>query len=180
VALSYLLFVITALIALFQLPAIQDLVLWNRHLIENGQLWRILTGNLTHTNSVHMLMNLTALWIVSFLFKPSTTSFALILGFVSLCVGTGLLFTPLGAYMGLSGSLHGIFAFYALLEALNGRKSSWLLVLGIIGKVGYEQFYGAAESTANLIAAEVAVDAHLIGCLAGFLLSLVCFFNSKR
>jgi len=42
-------------------------------------------------------------------------------------------------YVGLSGTLHGLFAFYALKEALGGRKSSWLLVIGVMLKVASEQ-----------------------------------------
>jgi len=124
-------------------------------------------------------MNITALWIISFLFKPTAKNLFWVFCFLSLSVGIGLLFSTLHSYVGLSGVLHGIFAFYALSEALGGRKSSWLLVVGIIAKVSYEQCYGASESTVQLIAAQVAIEAHLIGAFTGLLLALTVVTINK-
>ncbi len=83
-------------------------------------------------------------------------------------------------YVGLSGTLHGLFAYYALNEALNGRRSSWLLVLGVIGKVGWEQWFGASASTAELIGARIATEAHLAGLVGGLLLAAGHFFLRRK
>lgn len=97
--------------------------------------------------------------------SPSATSYAILLLIISLGVGTGLLFSSIPIYLGLSGSLHGLFAFYALSEALQGRKSSWLLLAGVVIKVIWEMTQGASVATAELIDARVAVEAHLTGVL---------------
>lgn len=82
-----------------------------------------------------------------------------------------LFLTDISTYAGLSGVLHGLFSFGALREALRGQRSSWLLVAGVLVKVGYEAIYGASEMTSRLIDAHVAVEAHAIGAISGLLLA---------
>ncbi|UGA55628.1 rhombosortase [Vibrio sp. VB16] len=173
--LSYFLILVTVISALFQLPYLQNLVVWHHELIQNGQWWRILSGNFTHTNTIHFSMNIAAMWVIAYLFKPSAKSLLGALLFLSTSVGLGLLFSTLHSYAGLSGVLHGLFAFYALSEALYGRKSSWLLVIGLIIKIVHEQLYGASISTAKLISAEVAIEAHLIGGVTGLSLAVMLY-----
>lgn len=124
-------------------------------------------------------MNIAAMWVIAYLFKPSVKSLLGVLLLLSTSVGLGLLFSTLHSYAGLSGVLHGLFAFYALSEALYGRKSSWLLVIGLIIKIAHEQLYGASASTAKLISAEVATEAHLIGGVTGFILTVVVYVLAK-
>jgi rhomboid family GlyGly-CTERM serine protease len=88
-------------------------------------------------------------------------------------VGVLNLTTNMTSYVGLSGVLHGIFAYYALQESLQGRKGSWLLVIGVLAKVGWEMTMGASQSTSELINARVAVESHLFGALTGLVLAFV-------
>ena len=179
--LPYFLVIVTALCVLFQLPDIQSTVIWNIDDIHQGHWWRILTGNFTHTNLIHLAMNVGALWIMAFLFRPTSCSLAGVLLTSGFTVGAFLLFSSnLYSYAGLSGILHGIFAYYSLNEALSGRRSSWLLVIGVIAKIGYEQFYGASAETARLIGAQVATEAHLFGGISGLLLAVVIHLRQKR
>ncbi|WP_413284031.1 rhombosortase [Vibrio sp. MA40-2] len=173
--LSYFVIVVTIICAIFQLPAIQSSVIWNSDLIHHGQWWRILSGNLTHTNVAHLIMNTLALWLLCYLFKPSYKKFSVILISLCLVVGMGLLMSTLQIYAGLSGVLHGIFVYFTLCEIINRRKSSWLLLAGIVIKIAYEQIYGASISTAELINARVAIEAHLIGTIAGTGLAMITF-----
>ncbi len=125
-------------------------------------------------------MNLAALWIISFVFKPTARQLLIPLLLISLAVGVMILASDMQSYVGLSGTLHGLFAYYALNEALNGRRSSWLLVLGVIGKVAWAQWFGASASTAELIGARVATEAHLAGLVGGLLLAAGhCFLQRK-
>ena len=117
-------------------------------------------------------MNLAGLWVVCYVFRPSWRSVVAVTLISATSIGFALLFTNLTYYLGLSGVLHALFAYWALQEALSGRNSSWLLVLGIIGKVARESFYGAPEATSQLIAAPVATQAHAIGLGVGLILAL--------
>jgi rhomboid family GlyGly-CTERM serine protease len=152
---------------LAQLPLIQSWLVWDKTAINSGQWWRILTGNFSHTNSVHLIMNLAALWILVWIFRPRPNHFVFLLIFISSIIGLCLLSSSLGWYLGLSGALHGLFSYWALNEALRGRRTSWALVVAVIAKVAWEGVYGASEVTAQMIDASVATEAHLIGTIAG-------------
>lgn len=156
-----------------QFEPLASQVNWHRLLILDGQWWRILTGNLTHTNFPHLAMNLAGLWVISFIFKPSATSLLLLLLVVSLSVGALNFLSSMTGYVGLSGALHGLFAYLALQETLQGRKSSAWLVAGVIAKVSWELAMGASASTSQLIAAPVAIESHLYGALSGLVLAFV-------
>nr|WP_237292953.1 rhombosortase [Vibrio anguillarum] len=163
-----------------QWPQLAALSAWNRPAIEAGQWWRILTGNFTHTNFTHLGMNLAGLWIIHFVFQPSSKKWLISLLATSLMVGVSLFLSRMQVYVGLSGALHGMFAYLALQEALQGRRSSWLLVVGVIVKVVWEQIFGASSNTSELINARVAIEAHLAGMLAGLILAIGEWLRSKK
>ncbi|CAK1895030.1 Rhomboid family GlyGly-CTERM serine protease [Vibrio crassostreae] len=168
------------LCVLFQFEPIQAWVVWDSNAIAEGQWWRILTGNFSHTNYSHLLMNLAGLWIISYLFQPSKKQLVLALHVISLVTGIALLFSSIQIYVGLSGTLHGLFGLFALREALNGRKSSWLLVLGLVAKIAWEQLVGPSSTTGELINARVAIEAHLAGALVGGFIAIVLYLTNKE
>ncbi len=170
----YTLLTIISIICLaLQFEPMSSLTEWHAYNIRHGEWWRIVTGNLTHTNFAHLGMNLTGLWVISFIFRPSTRNFIIV--FLLLCafVGTLNLFTNLSVYMGLSGVLHGLFGFWALREVFEARRSSILLVAGLVAKVVWEQLHGPSTSTAAMIGARVAIDAHMCGAIGGLGMALV-------
>ena len=146
--------------------------------ITDGQIWRIFTGNFLHTNAWHLTMNLAGLWVIVLLhelhYKRHTPKLALL--FISLCIfeGVGLyIFYPeLKSYVGLSGVLHGLFTFGAIMDIRKGLFSGYLLLLGVIAKVAYEQYFGASNGMTELINARVATESHLVGVIAGLICAL--------
>nr|WP_275661122.1 rhombosortase [Vibrio harveyi] len=162
-----LLSIISVICLILQFEPMASLTEWHAYNIRHGEWWRIVTGNLTHTNFAHLGMNLAGLWIIGFIFRPTVRNFLIV--FMVLCafVGAMNLFTNMSVYVGLSGVLHGLFGFWALSEVFDGRRSSMLLVGGLIAKIAWEQFYGPSTSTAAMIGARVAVDAHLFGAIGG-------------
>ena len=168
------------LCVLFQLEPVQAWVVWDKNAIADGQWWRILTGNFSHTNYSHLLMNLAGLWIISYLFQPNKKQLLSALLLISLVTGFALLLSSIQIYVGLSGTLHGLFGLFALREALNGRNSSWLLVFGLIAKIAWEQFVGPSSTTGELINARVAIEAHLAGALAGGFMAVVLFVTNRQ
>ena len=99
---------------------------------------------------------------------------------ISLVTGVALLFSSIQIYVGLSGTLHGLFGLFALSEALNGRRSSWLLVLGLIAKIAWEQLIGPSSTTGELINARVAIEAHLAGAIAGGFMAMALWLPNKK
>lgn len=159
--------IVSVIAFILQFETYQSYAIWQRQTILDGQWWRLITGHFTHTNTYHALVNVATFWIMSFIFKPRPNELVILMSVLAVCIGLLNLLTPVQEYAGLSGILHGVFAYYALRETLSGRKSSGLLVLGILAKVAWEQVYGASESTAELIQASVAVDAHFFGAVLG-------------
>ncbi len=125
-------------------------------------------------------MNLAGLWIISYLFQPSKTQLVVALLVISLVTGVALLFSSIQIYVGLSGTLHGLFGLFALREALNSRKSSWLLVFGLVAKIAWEQLIGPSSTTGELINARVAIEAHLAGAVTGGFMAVVSFLMNKK
>ncbi|NRA60993.1 MAG: rhombosortase [Psychrobium sp.] len=162
-----------------------DTLEYNRSLITQGEWWRLITGNLLHTNAWHLLFNLLGLAMLAHLFGRyfTPTSFVLFSLLNSLLVGILLyFFTPdIEYYVGLSGYLHGVFVFGCLAEVKRGIKFSYLLLIGVGLKIAYENYFGSNQQMVDLIEASVATDAHLYGALAALpLFVLFSLVNNKK
>ena len=141
-----------------------------------GEGWRIITGNLAHTNGWHLLLNLSGLAVLYSLFREYLTGWRLpvLLLLLGTAVGLGIWWwcPQTQWYMGLSGLLHGLFVWGAMQDIRYRRYSGWLMLLGIVIKLGLD-FYSAGESPVSaLIGARVHIESHLIGLAAGLLLGL--------
>ena len=139
--------------------------------IEKGQLWRLVTAHFCHTNGYHLLLNGIGLVVVVSLFFDTFKKQRLLplllfsAVFISLCLF--FIEPTTQGYVGLSGVLHGLFAF-GVCDELR-KKDKWGVILGIgfIVKIAFEQFNGPAASTESLIGATVLINAHLYGAIAG-------------
>lgn len=175
-----LLFILCPLLYFF-LP--ESLLAFRRPMIADGQWYRLLTGNLLHTNHWHLLMNLAGLAVIVSLFRWPFGLVGMLALLLFLCIAEGLglywFFPGLVGYVGLSGVLHGLFAFGATNEVLTGIRFGWILLAGIIAKVSYEMYTGGSAELASLISARVAVESHLVGMLAGIVAALAWHFLSK-
>lgn len=165
------------------MPFVDQLLAYQRSAITQGQWWRLITGNLLHTNHWHLLMNLAGLWIVLFLHHFHYQLKGVSLLFLLLCLleGLGLYlgYPQLLGYVGLSGMLHGLFAYGALMDIQHKLKSGYLLLLGVILKVTHEQFYGASEDVTVMIGARVATEAHLVGMICGIICAVMMLLRKK-
>ncbi|MEL4242004.1 rhombosortase [Shewanella xiamenensis] len=160
-------------------PSVDTLLAYRRSDISDGQWWRLITGNLLHTNHWHLLMNLAGLWVVLFLHHFHYQLKGLAALFILLClfegIGLYLGYPQLLGYVGLSGMLHGLFTFGAVQDIHRKMRSGYLLLLGVIVKVGHEQFYGASDDVTAMIGARVATEAHLVGLICGLVCALLFF-----
>jgi rhomboid family GlyGly-CTERM serine protease len=176
------LFFALLLVILHSLPESLRSVL-EYHRAQPEQVWRALTGHLLHSNHWHLMMNLGALLLMLMLHQLyySVKSFAFLL--FSGCIGISVLlylFSPdIQIYVGLSGWLHCFITVGALLDIKHKIQSGWLILLGVIAKVAYEQWQGPDAELAELIDANVAIDAHLYGVICGLLLGFVFVISAK-
>lgn len=151
---------------------------FDRTQIKDGQWWRIIGGNLTHSNYPHLFLNLSGLWILGFLFIDTfkVKTFIFISVFLCLVVGLALYyFNPeLQYYYGFSGVLYGLFFAGGVNAALNkdlftGISVATLILLKII----WDFFQGDSLSGEELIGIPVATDAHQYGLMGAMFISLL-------
>ncbi|MBU2892996.1 rhombosortase [Colwellia sp. D2M02] len=177
---------IVALLAFTVDSLLSEYFVYQRQLISQGEVWRLLSGHFFHTNGYHLLLNIMALLLLSLLHSKFYTikRYSLLFLFCAVFCSLALyLFEPsLIQYVGLSGVLHGVFAWGALMDVRHGDKTGYLLLSGVMVKILHEQYYGANNELSELINASVAINAHLWGAIAGlifFILYPVLFSTTK-
>lgn len=172
-----------SVLAFFFEPTSSHWLAYDRYAIEGTETWRLITGNLVHTNGYHLLLNLAGLTLLWALHGEHYRIGLFLKMFIWCCLGTSAgiyLFSPeLIWYAGLSGALHGVFVWGACLDIRAKIKSGWLLLAGVIIKIVHEQISGSSQQVADLIDATVAVDAHLYGAVSGFLLFVLMWLSSQ-
>ena len=158
-------------------------LIYSYNAISEGEIWRLFTGHLLHTNIYHLLLNLSALILLWALHGKyyRIKNYALLLLTTALFTSIGLyVFSPeLKLYVGLSGVLHGVFIWGAIKDIQYKDKTGYFLLLGILIKIMHEQMVGASAEVIALIEADVAIDAHLWGALGGMFFSLAYYLNCK-
>ena len=179
-----LLLAICAIAAFMFEPLSGEWLAYDRYAIQGLETWRILTGNIVHTNGPHLLLNLAGLTLLWALHGEHYRVGRFLKVFVWCSIGTsvGLYFFAenLIWYAGLSGALHGMFVWGACMDINNKVHSGWLLLAGVGVKIGYEQLAGSSAQVAALIDAKVAVDAHLFGAISGLIIFTLMWLTSRK
>ncbi|MBY6212102.1 rhombosortase [Microbulbifer agarilyticus] len=154
----------------------QNVLRFDREAILAGQYWRLLSAHFLHTNLPHALINAGACAILWHLFKAHLRPLpaAVLLSLMCLLTGTAILFfSPhLTYYVGLSGALHALIVWGCAKDLMHGERFGLAILAGVFAKIAWEQLGGDTSATATLIDAQVAIDAHLWGALAGLILAL--------
>lgn len=179
-----LLFALAFSLLIIGLQTFQPALLYQREAILTGEAWRLWSGNLVHTNTYHMLLNLAGLWILLLLCGPAMPLKLLISSiFLATTVvgGAMLLWHPdIHWYAGLSGVLYGLFVVGAVCLALAGERLSFIAMLGlIVFKLGSSWLGDSDTATEAMIEARIVDEAHLYGAAAGIIIALVWFFYSR-
>lgn len=151
---------------------INSLLQYQRNLILQGEVWRLMTCHLVHVNINHGIMNLLAIALIVLVFGSKLTyigwlSLIAFLGlFISLCL---LFFSPdIVWYLGFSGITHGLLVFALIKSSLSGDKLHIFALLLIILKIGREQLPNFdIYHLSAYISAPVVVDSHLYGAIGG-------------
>ncbi|VAW62570.1 hypothetical protein MNBD_GAMMA11-810 [hydrothermal vent metagenome] len=161
------LFFLCFLIQFFQLA---EWFRFDRQLIEQWQLWRVLSGHITHLGWNHFLLNMTGVLMMAFFFSEYQRQMYWLgaLFFIALACSAGLMLDhQLDRYVGLSGVLHGLFIVGGRWEFKQHKVSGAVLLVLIVGKLIWEQLYGALPGSESAAGGRVAINAHLYGAMAG-------------
>lgn len=164
-------------------PAPERLI-FDRDAIAAGQLWRLVTGHLVHSDPAHLVWNLAALGLLGTLYElrrePSAlgTFAPLLAGAAAVDLWLWWLEPGWARYCGLSGALNALYAALALLLWRETRSPlALLLLLGDLAKIALEAAQGGALLPTSSWTA--VPGAHLAGLAAGTALHVVRQFLSN-
>jgi rhomboid family GlyGly-CTERM serine protease len=150
---------------------------FDRHLIDQGHYWLLLSGHLVHLNWSHWGLNMAGLLIVAVFFSAygRVLEWLFVLVFTGIVTGVGLYwFNPeLIWYVGLSGVLHGLFIYGAVREVRYYPFSGYVLLLLLVGKLFWEYMNGPLPGSEEMTGGHVVVAAHLYGAIGGFVAVLL-------
>jgi rhomboid family GlyGly-CTERM serine protease len=167
------LFSLLALLAVLE-PQSSQWFMYDRQLIEAGQVWRLFTAHFVHLSLPHLAGNLMGVALLAYIagrYLNNALGLALLFWCV-LVVGLGLFLYAdyLQRYVGLSGVLHGLLLVAPFISRHYSQRIAWVFLAIILIKVIWEQspLYDdmALHST---IGGRVEANAHLLGVLAGLL-----------
>jgi len=148
-----------------------------------GHYYQIVSGHFLHTNFIHILFNLLGLLLLWALHGDDYAVISYLGKFLLICISISFCMyffsEDIDWYVGLSGAIHGVFAWGCIRDLENKRLSGWLLLIGLALKVGNEQLHGAGSLMPDLIDANVAVDSHLYGAIMGLLIGLFSLIRRR-
>ncbi|PCJ36955.1 MAG: rhombosortase [Moraxellaceae bacterium] len=170
---SFLVIAIVLTLSILGESATQALSL-HRSMIDNGEWWRIITGQVVHLSVNHTLLNAMGYIILCFGFRKEVSATEEMLALIVSMFGVGFgiyLFNPeISWYVGLSGAIYGLLISNVMIGAKRTPTLSALFLFFIVTKIIYEQFFaGPDRATEALIGGEVAIDSHLYGALTGLI-----------
>ncbi|TWX46369.1 rhombosortase [Colwellia hornerae] len=162
-----------SLIAFVFDSSLSEFFVYQRSLVVQGEVWRVFSGHFFHTNGVHFLLNSAAvimLWALHGHFYSIKSYLTVFMISAVICAVGIHWFSPnIEQYVGLSGILHGLFIWGAIEDIKAKERTGYLLLIGVVLKIAHEQYYGASKDVAELIGANVAINAHLWGAIGGVL-----------
>jgi rhomboid family GlyGly-CTERM serine protease len=169
---SHILWIMLFLLS-FLLQALDWVNAWrfNRDLVEQGNIWLLISGHIVHMNWSHWFLNMAGLTIVAFFFSShaSFKQWLAVILFSACVISAGIWWwmPEIRYYVGLSGVLHGLFLYGALREIRFYPASGYVLVTVLLAKLCWEFFNGALPGSEDMTGGRVLTEAHLLGAVGG-------------
>jgi rhomboid family GlyGly-CTERM serine protease len=168
---------LAALLIVLQAAGLRDALEYSREAARNGQLWRLLTGNLVHLGWLHLCRDLAGLGLIWWLIcRHLSERIAVgVLAVSALSVGVGLLlFSPrIEWYVGISGALFGLYTAGVLRICKERLLLGAALLAGMLGILAWSLYAGGLPGETTDLGGAVIPQAHFYGAIGGALTMVV-------
>jgi rhomboid family GlyGly-CTERM serine protease len=163
----------------------------DRQSVAQGQFWRLWTGHFVHLSWSHLLLSGLGIVLLQQLFggllktvewfvATAAIAPAIAMCWVADLAGPWFPRQQFDFVVGLSGLLHGLFTFAAVVGLrLNWRMAAAVLVIMLVKVLG-EVVLGPAALTEQMIGLPVVVDMHVYGIASGLLLGAIVVAVKSR
>ena len=171
--------IVSGIIALFGDTG-RELFSYQNELFSRGEIYRAITGHLTHLGLPHFLLNtfgLIGVWsLYAKQFNLGGWAVVFLLCAIGISSGFAVFDKDLQNYVGLSGVLHGLLAAAAVKSLLSPRRidkgfplEDVFVLTALILKIAYEKLIGSVPLTGTLSGGSVVVNAHFYGAIIGMI-----------
>ncbi len=170
-------------------PLSSHWLMYDRELIESGQVWRLFSAHFVHLSTTHMLGNAMGVVLFGYIsgkYLNNLLGFMLVIWCVCV-VGLGLYGYAgyLQRYVGLSGVLHGLLLVAPFVSQYYSTRIASIFLVIVLVKVIWEQtpFYDDM-ALVGAIGGRVEANAHLLGVIAGLVFLsgyfIVCYMTKAQ
>lgn len=162
-------------------PSLSALLVYDRSLVERGELWRIATSAFVHWSPRHLALDLAVVAAAGAVLERRIGSRVLgVVGIAALVSGAAVHLAPsrLDRYAGLSGVACALVALVAMGGARDARLDPWqrgvclTTLAALVTKLGLELIVDEALFAADTPGIVVATGSHAAGLAVGFALAL--------
>ena len=165
---GYILLVISITLVSLALSLNPDIFLYQRSALSQAEVWRLITGHLSHFSLQHGLFNIVAL-IGLIIINEGLVSLRWMVFYIAIfCILLSVsfyVFLPdLFIYAGLSGVLHALFVTILIYHLLYRSKAiGVIMLLIIIAKLIYENVFDRAITDFAMADIQILKEAHWYG-----------------
>lgn len=175
-------------VCIFSVPELRAFLIYDRAAITHGELWRLVTGNLTHLSNMQLCLDLSAFFVAGMIIEiRGYRHFPLLCLLAAALIGIVLYYMKpaMYYYAGLSGVVSAAVTYlclYGLKEKGTWRWLCAVVLTGMTAKIGMELFFD--KSLMSEIGTKQFVPvpfSHLVGSVTALLLYFgTAFVKSDR
>ena len=163
-------------------PSSTDILRYQSEQVSNGQIWRLITANVCHSNWNHWALNIVGLWLMDIFYRP-VLSVSIRTKLMLFCMLFNVVLLhyliSIDWYVGLSGALHGYLIGGALLSWNKAKLLNFAIITVTTAKLIIESYWQINSATEELIGANVLEEAHSFGGISAVLFWLIILSLGK-
>lgn len=157
---------------------------YERIAVDQGEWWRLLTGNFVHLGAWHLFLNALSLLLLVLLCPERLSALewlrrVLVIG-LGMMLGLHWFAPSLANYVGLSGLIYGLFLLGLGRQAAQGDRIAMFCLVFLACRIIWELVIGAPASEERLVGGGIVAESHLYGVAAAFVYGLATGVFRRR